>query len=107
MKVSLDIADVPAGPLETVGSVTDGERPAPATRPESPDGGTAPDGSEPVAGSNGVVAPGTDTAGFPSAPEPVAGSNGTVGADGNGSTPRRRRRAASRPAGPPQPVSGE
>jgi ribonuclease E len=100
-------ADVPAGPLETVGSVTDGERPAPATRPESPDGGTAPDGSEPVAGSNGVVAPGADTAGFPSAPEPVAGSNGTVGADGNGSTPRRRRRAASRPAGPPQPVSGE
>ena len=100
-------ADVPAGPLETVGSVTDGGRPAPAARPESPDGGTAPDGSEPVAGSNGVVAPGTDTAGFPSAPEPVAGSNGTVGADGNGRTPRRRRRAASRPAGPPQPVSGE
>ena len=100
-------ADVPAGPLETVGSVTDGGRPTPATRPESPDGGTAPDGSEPVAGSNGVVAPGADTAGFASTPEPVAGSNATVGADGNGSAPRRRRRAASRPAGPPQPVSGE
>jgi ribonuclease E len=36
--------------LEAVGSVSDGERPAPATRPESPDDGTAPDGSEPVAG---------------------------------------------------------
>jgi hypothetical protein len=83
------------------------EVPSLATRPEFPDGGTAPDGSEPVAGSNGVVAPGTDTAEFPSAPEPVAGSNGAVGPDGNGSAPRRRRRSASRPAGPPQPVSGE
>jgi hypothetical protein len=64
------------------------------------------DPSTPVAGSNGVVAAGADTAEFPSAPEPVAGSNGAVdgGAEGNGRAPRRRRRAASRPAGPPQPV---
>ncbi len=103
-------ADAAARPLEAVGAgwaTSDGEGPSPVTRPESPDGGTAPDGSEPIAGSNGVVAPGADTAEFPSAPEPVAGSNGAVGADGNGSTPRRRRRTASRPAGPPQPVSGE
>ena len=97
-------AVAPAGPVDAVGAgsaTSDGAEPSPATRPESPDGGTAPDGSEPIAGSNGVVAPGADTAEFPSAPEPVAGSNGAVGADGNGATPRRRRRSRQSPGRPP------
>jgi ribonuclease E len=61
-----------------------------------------------VAGSNGVVAvePGAGLPGAEPAPDlPVAGSDGVPDAAGNGQAPRRRRRAASRPAGPPQPVS--
>jgi ribonuclease E len=77
------------GPLESVATGT---------------GSTDPDPTEPVAGSNGVVAPSGGTEEFPASPEPVAGSNGAVNGT-NGAAPRRRRRAASRPAGPPQPVS--
>jgi hypothetical protein len=55
-------------------------------------------GTVPVAGSHGVV-------GDPHA----AGTNGDGPdpADGNGAAPRRRRRAASRPAGPPQSVTSD
>jgi ribonuclease E len=102
------------GPLESVATGTGTSAAPEATvTPDSPvvpeatvtpDSAAPPDrpgSSEPVAGSNGVVGPGPDPAGQHGT-EPVAGSNGTV----NGSAaPRRRRRAASRPAGPPQPVS--
>ena len=103
-------ADAPAGPVDVVGAgsaTSDGAEPSPATRPESPDGGTAP-----AAPSRSRVR----TASSPPAPTPPSSRpprsrspapTAAVGADGNGATPRRRRRSASRPAGPPQPVSGE
>jgi ribonuclease E len=61
-----------------------------------------------VAGSNGgyAVDPGIDRPAVDPMPDlPVAGSNGVPDGTANGqAAPRRRRRAASRPAGPPQPV---
>ena len=96
-------ADAPAGPVHDRRLGDERRRGRPPDDPAGvPDGGTAPDGSEPVAGSNGVVAPGTDTAEFPSAPEPVAGSNGAVGRTAAAAL---RGAAAAPPAARPDPRS--